>query len=225
VNVPAYVLRAMRYQDLPQVVAIDRQSFPAPWSFDTYRYEVSKNSSSHMVVLAAPGLACPPRLGLPGWLDRLRFWRSANGHRAEMVAGYGGFWLSQKRAHISTIAVHPRCRGQSLGELLLAAMIRRAMALSAAAISLEVRVGNAPAINLYRKYGFAYYGVKVGYYRDNQEDAYDLRIDPLDEAYRARFVARWAALQNRITFADGYSALLPTATPDVRFSLSPEHRA
>ena len=38
-------------------------------------------------------------------------------------------------------------------------------------ITLEVRVGNIPAIGLYEKYGFKSLGVRKGYYQDNNEDA------------------------------------------------------
>jgi len=37
--------------------------------------------------------------------------------------------------------------------------------------TLEVRVSNAQAINLYKKLGFEDYGVRPGYYSDNREDA------------------------------------------------------
>ena len=36
---------------------------------------------------------------------------------------------------------------------------------------LEVRVSNAPAQNLYRKYGFEVIGRRPRYYTDNHEDA------------------------------------------------------
>ena len=38
-------------------------------------------------------------------------------------------------------------------------------------ITLEVRVGNKPAIRLYEKYGFKSLGTRKGYYQDNNEDA------------------------------------------------------
>ena len=38
-------------------------------------------------------------------------------------------------------------------------------------ITLEVRAGNEPAINLYKKFGMKSLGVRKGYYQDNGEDA------------------------------------------------------
>ena len=38
-------------------------------------------------------------------------------------------------------------------------------------ITLEVRVSNEPAINLYKKYSFSSLGCRKHYYQDNNEDA------------------------------------------------------
>ena len=39
------------------------------------------------------------------------------------------------------------------------------------AITLEVRVSNQRAINLYKKFGFVEEGIRKEYYEDNKEDA------------------------------------------------------
>lgn len=202
---PVYVLRRMCQDDIDQVAAIDRLSFPLPWSANAYRYEVSRNPSSTMITLALGDgqvTPLPPmRQGVFGLLDRLAGRDPSHG-RGTHVVGYGGYWFSQGRAHISTIAVHPAYRGQSLGELVLAGMIREALNQRALMISLEVRVGNQPAIALYRKYGFGFYGIKPRYYRDNGDDAHDMRITPVDAQYQAQFQAHWSNLQARVTFID-----------------------
>lgn len=198
----AYVLHKMRRRDIGQIVAIDRVSFPTPWSSAVYHYEVAGNTSSQMVTLSLPGQAPVGRRGLSGWLDRLRGRHFAKSNR---VVGYGGFWFSRGEAHVSTIAVHPGYREQGLGELLLLAMIRRGVFLRASFISLEVRVSNTHAINLYHKYGFSCFGVKHGYYRDNGEDAYDMRVVSLDEAFVARLSGYWDNLHERIAFVDHFT--------------------
>ena len=38
-------------------------------------------------------------------------------------------------------------------------------------LTLEVRVSNIPAINLYEKYSFKSLGTRKGYYQNNNEDA------------------------------------------------------
>ena len=49
----SYTLRYMRTEDIPQVVELDRLSFPIPWSSRSYVFEISDNLASHMVTLEA----------------------------------------------------------------------------------------------------------------------------------------------------------------------------
>ena len=74
-------------------------------------------------------------------------------------------------AHISTLAVEPRCRRRGIGELLLVGLIDWACEVGAAFMTLEVRPSNPAAQSLYRKYGFQVVGLRKGYYSDNGEDA------------------------------------------------------
>jgi len=74
-------------------------------------------------------------------------------------------------AHISTIAVHPDCRRQGIGGMLVREAIRQAMARGAKLATLEVRQSNQDAISLYQKHDFECVGRRDRYYRDNQEDA------------------------------------------------------
>ncbi|GAB4572451.1 MAG: ribosomal protein S18-alanine N-acetyltransferase [Anaerolineae bacterium] len=207
---PRYVLREMHYEDIPQVVAIDRQSFPIPWSASVYRYELGQNSLSTMIVVSLYDSAGRLRESaslLGRILHRLRNGRHDPGwHR--VVVGYGGFWFSGGEAHVSTIATHPDYRRRGLGELLLAGMIRRALEIQAREISLEVRVSNEPAIALYTKYGFRPAGIKPRYYRDNHEDAYDMRVTVTPD-FRAMMTARWQALARRVPFVDQLTAHTP----------------
>jgi ribosomal-protein-alanine N-acetyltransferase len=82
-----------------------------------------------------------------------------------------GFWFIVDEAHISTIAVHPDFRQHGIGEILLQWALREALHLDAQLVTLEVRVSNHKAINLYEKYGFEVVGRRAHYYRDNNEDA------------------------------------------------------
>lgn len=206
---PGYILRPMRLDDIAQVVAIDRVAFPTPWTANVYRYEIAQNSLSSMVVLTAAHPPPPFPANGQGRMTRLLKYFQRNGPAVpgDKVLGYGGFWFSRQEAHISTIASHPDYRGRSLGELLLASMIRRGLNMRAAVISLEVRVGNDPAIALYEKYHFQEFGIKQRYYRDNGEDAYDMRVSPINAAYRRWFEAQWAGLQDRLACVDVFTRL------------------
>ena len=88
----------------------------------------------------------------------------------EMV-GYAGCWHILEEAHITTIAIAPDFRRRKYAEALLKRIIDDCYKEKIKYITLEVRVSNEPAIKLYAKYGFSSFGVRKGYYQDNNEDA------------------------------------------------------
>ena len=175
-------VRPMSLDDIPDVIEIDRLSFPIPWSAHTYRHEIQNNGNSTMLVVE-PNEPSPPQVTQPA--RPVRFWRRhvepAGGYKPLMA--YAGFWHIADEAHISTIAVHPDWRGYKLGELLIWTIAREALRRRASMVTLEVRVSNDVAQNLYTKYGFETVGTRRGYYRDNHEDAYMMSVSPLDAAY------------------------------------------
>jgi ribosomal-protein-alanine N-acetyltransferase len=102
-------------------------------------------------------------------------------------------------AHISTIASHPDWRGKGVGELLLLGMIENSIEIGAHVVTLEVRVSNATAQSLYRKYGFLIAGTRKGYYSDNGEDAYIMTTPSIrTEEYAAKLDALRSALVKRL---------------------------
>ena len=184
--------RPMRPGDVAQVVAIDEQSFNPPWSVRSYHYEISESSYSHMVVLVQDAEASN------GW--RRWFQRQV----PQVVLAYGGLWCIEDEGHISTIASHPDHRGCGYGEIMLAAMIQRAITLKASYVVLEVRVSNEVAQKLYRKYDFVTVATKRNYYRSDHEDAYEMHLE-LDGRALRRFESLYAALQARHPFENEYS--------------------
>lgn len=171
-------LEAMGLDDIPQVVEIDRLSFPLPWPARAYKYELTENGASHFIVAVEPK---DPETGRQSWFR-------PNPSRRTVI-GYVGFWQVVDEAHISTIAVHPANRGQGVGEQLLAAGLLKAIELGTAQATLEVRVSNSAAQSLYRKYGFDVTGRRVGYYRDNGEDALIMAVYGMDRPeFRERLV-------------------------------------
>ncbi len=174
-NIP-FSVQPMEVSDIPQVSAIERESFALPWSATSYRHELTQNDLSYYLVVRhqdPPALTAPtPWLGR--WLNRVRIDRPP-------IVGYGGFWVLDDEAHISTIAVRPDLRGRGIGELLLVAMIDQALSLQTQIVTLEVRVSNLVAQNLYRKYLFKEIGHRRRYYRDNDEDALIMTTPDLDD--------------------------------------------
>ena len=61
---------------------------------------------------------------------------------------------------------------RGIGELLLIACVELAILRNADVVTLEVRVSNTLAQNLYKKYGFEIVGTRKKYYTDDHEDAF-----------------------------------------------------
>ncbi|MHB9090322.1 MAG: ribosomal protein S18-alanine N-acetyltransferase [Chloroflexota bacterium] len=195
-----YALRPMRVEDVDEVVQIERQSFSLAWPSSAYRREIRDNRMASYVVIerASPTVAPEPEAAMPErqsgsvW-QRLRMLFAGETEvkpgTGELI-GYAGMWLMVDEAHITTIAVRPEYRGKGFGELLMIGMFERAMEVGARWVTLEVRVSNNVAQNLYRKYTFHAEGLRKGYYSDNNEDAVimwseDIRQPEFPEKFRA----------------------------------------
>lgn len=172
-----YFIDPMRESDVPRVQEIERQSFSTPWSAATYLRELrSQEQCRYLVARASNG---PPRkLGdetaqRRGWLSSMfpALFGGVSLPSPYHVVGYGGVWLTVDEGHITTIATAPEERGRGVGELLLNGLIDAAANLHARFLTLEVRVSNTVAQNLYLKYGFEARGTRRRYYTDNNEDA------------------------------------------------------
>ena len=88
-----------------------------------------------------------------------------------LVVGYGGIWLIIDEGHVTNIAVDEKYRGKGIGSKILEGLIQLCADRNMIAMTLEVRKSNEVAQALYRKYGFKEYGIRKGYYQDNNEDA------------------------------------------------------
>ncbi len=193
-------MRYMRVNDIHAVTAIDKQSFPLPWSSRSYNFEVTQSDHSHMVVLEGVKRVTAGNR-LQAW------WQRTIGRfpEARILLGYGGLWHFGGKSHISTIASHPKHRGQGYGELVFVAMLRRSIWMNVREVALEVRVSNFAAQALYIKYGFQQRGVKRGYYHDNDEDAFDM-ILKLDDARATRFIeTQYRAFRQSLNLQDTYT--------------------
>ena len=165
-----YLVQPMTPADVAQVMEIEQVVFPAPWSARAYHYEITENQYSTMLVLRPAYRLASQRL-----LHRLGLLES------NPVIGYAGFWLLVDEAHICTIAVGPQWQGRGLGELLLISLLDWGQESGALRATLEVRLSNRVAQELYRKYHFEIVGRRKRYYTDNNEDAY-IMTTPLFES-------------------------------------------
>jgi ribosomal-protein-alanine N-acetyltransferase len=172
--------RPMELGDIPQVMEIERESFPSAWPSTAYRRELQNSAARYMVLTALPDEDAAPLLAVAepapshsffGALRRRAVARDEAPASRELLLGFAGVWLMVGEAHIVTIATRASHRRMGIGERLLIACIETAQSLDQEVVTLEVRKSNEAAQALYAKYGFDRVGLRVRYYTDNQEDA------------------------------------------------------
>ncbi len=139
--------RPMRVEDVDQVLAIERLSFPLPWSRESFIREICEIDNSHLLVVAEDEEA---RAG---------------------VMGYACWWEVADECHITNFAVAPAHRRRGVADVLLGRVLEDAKGRGLLRATLEVRLGNAAAIALYEKWGFTAAAMRPRYYPDNREDA------------------------------------------------------
>jgi ribosomal-protein-alanine N-acetyltransferase len=149
-------VRAMALNDIDRVAEIDRTSFTLPWPERSFKFEITENEASRP------------------WVVEIRH------EQQTVIAGMLVIWMILDEAHIGTIAVHPQYRGSGLGQYLLASALVQAAQDGARISFLEVRRSNAAAQKMYEKFGYQLTSVRARYYRDNNEDALLMTLDPLE---------------------------------------------
>ncbi|MEP6469316.1 MAG: ribosomal protein S18-alanine N-acetyltransferase [Chloroflexota bacterium] len=142
------IVEGMRASDIADVHEIERLSFSTPWPAHAFEQELRGNRLARYVVARTPMLG------------------------RERAVGFAGVWLMGDEAHITTFGVHPEWRRQGVGSRLLLRLLELSLELRAVRMTLEVRAGNLPAQELYRRFGFAIAGTRRRYYTDDGEDAF-----------------------------------------------------
>jgi ribosomal-protein-alanine N-acetyltransferase len=148
-------VRKMEPCDIPAVVEIDRASFSLPWPESSYHYELHDNKASRCLV-AEDG---------------------ENGVVAMIVS-----WMILDELHIATFATRSDHRRKGIGKLLLRSALDVAREDGARRAFLEVRESNNAAQAMYEGFGFKKTGRRPRYYRDNDEDAILMTLEPLEAA-------------------------------------------
>lgn len=156
--------RPMVLADISRVHEIDVLSFSMPWSERSYRFEVTENNNSLILVAEKMQNGAPPEL-----------------------VGMIVLWVIIDEAHVATIATHPDYRGKGIGRKLLALGLLAAYERGARLSYLEVRRGNLVAQDMYKKFGFIVVGERPGYYQDNNEDALLMTLNELQPETLRRF--------------------------------------
>ncbi len=148
-------------------MAIEQRTNPHPWSLGLFMGELRMPTSRHYVV-------------------------ALDGHE---VVGYCGLMVTADEGHITNVAVHPDRRRSAIATRMMSVTMRHAVAIGLNGVTLEVRMSNRGAQELYRRFGFAPGGVRRNYYREVNEDALIMWAHELDsDSYSRRLEAIDGAL-------------------------------
>jgi len=140
---PALDFRPMQKEDLSEIIEIERQSYPHPWT------QIIFGDCLHA--------------GYSGWVC------GRNG----MIEAYGIISVAADEAHLLNICVRNESRQQGIGRKMLRHLVAIARRHNTEVIFLEVRPSNAAARALYEDEGFNELGSRRDYYPagDGREDA------------------------------------------------------
>ena len=143
-------LRRLEAGDLDVVEAIERESYPTPWSRSMFDAELRKPSSLALGAFTQDDV-------LVGYA---------------FVSRYVDAW------HVMNVAVTDALRRRGIASALLERLFEVTETDPRRGYTLEVRVSNQGAIRLYERLGFEARGLRRGYYTDNREDALIMWRDP-----------------------------------------------
>jgi ribosomal-protein-alanine N-acetyltransferase len=160
------VVAPLRSRDLKAVLRIEDEVFDEPWSKRLFEEELAQRTS---------------RAYRAAWVG-------------DELVGYAGQMSVDDEAHINNIAVAPAWVGRRLGTVLMADLVRTALARGSAHLTLEVAVGNEPAQALYRRFGMAPVGVRPNYYAEGGDALIMWVRDIVTGAYSERLAGIEASL-------------------------------
>lgn len=132
-------LEGLTAADSGSLAALEALATPLPWSEAQYREGLTGGNF--------------------GW-----GWALGEGREGRQWLAFALFQQVIDEASLLNIATHPDWRRRGLARRLLEHALSALDERSAAAVFLEVRVGNSGAIALYRELGFVECGLRRGYY-------------------------------------------------------------
>jgi ribosomal-protein-alanine N-acetyltransferase len=158
---PTVHIQPMRRRHVRSVLKIEQEVYPRPWSASLFLSELALRSTRAYYVA---------RIG------------------RELV-GYAGLMMTLDDGHVTTIAVDPRWHRHKIGTRLLLVLAREAIQRGATSLTLEVRMSNRGAQELYRQFGFGPVGVRKNYYQEVNEDALVMWAHEVDRPEYAELLA------------------------------------
>jgi ribosomal-protein-alanine N-acetyltransferase len=142
-------IQRLGLEDVSAIEAIEQTEMQAPWSRMMFVSEIVKTTSICLGAFVDNRLV--------GYV---------------IVSRYVDAW------HVMNLVVVPEHRREGIATRLLGELFELAGDDDRRGFTLEVRVSNAAAIQLYETLGFVSQGIRRGYYTDNREDALIMWREP-----------------------------------------------
>ncbi len=166
----------MRRRHLRSVLKIEAQVYARPWSLSLFVSELALRTTRAYYVARVNGVLC----------------------------GYGGLMVTEEDGHVTTLAVDPAWHRNKIGSRLLLTLAREAIRRGASNLTLEVRVTNHAAQEMYRRFGFRPAGIRKNYYVETNEDALVMWAHDVHTAeYRRRLAEIEAAIPGVTLVSEG----------------------
>lgn len=138
----SYKIKAMNSSHVEGVFEVSKLSLSETWNMESIERELSNKLAKYFVALDG-----------------------------DKVIGFIGMWIILDEGDITNIAVHPNYRKQGIGNLLINRLVSLCKESNINSLTLEVREGNIPAQNLYKKHEFKEEGLRKNFYDNPKENA------------------------------------------------------
>ncbi len=135
----------VKNEDINDILIIENELYHKPWKAKDYLYELNDNPFAFYLKMIIK--------------------------ETSEVIGFIGFWIKFEQAEITKVSITKKYQGHKLSKLLMQDAEKRIVLAGCNNITLEVRVSNERAINLYKSCGFRIVTTRKKYY-ENGEDAY-----------------------------------------------------
>ncbi|NMB43633.1 MAG: ribosomal protein S18-alanine N-acetyltransferase [Clostridiales bacterium] len=136
------VIRPMAMEDIERVCEIEKDTFSLPWKASDFEAAIQDTNNIYLVAQVD-----------------------------DMLVAYCGLWGIVGEGHINNVAVAKEYRHQGIAYKMLSELIKEARLRGIETFTLEVRISNEGAINLYKKLGFKNAGIRPNFYIFPTEDA------------------------------------------------------
>jgi [ribosomal protein S18]-alanine N-acetyltransferase len=161
---------------LRAVLDLDQQCFGGLWTQEGYQRELDSPNSDLLILLPVPketGETGEPIQNPKSKIQNPNFPTQNSKLKTQNspLLALGCLWAILDEAHITIVAVHPDYQRQGLGQAMLYALLHRAYDRGLERATLEVRISNQSAVELYQKFDFREAGRRRRYYADTGEDA------------------------------------------------------